>query len=103
MRVLVDALSARAGGGLSYVVQQLEGLVRVRPDWTISVLAAPWNEQALRSIAHVDVRLVGAHSLAERLVFEQGALPLQLGRDLDALYCLGNFVPNRAGRPREHP
>lgn len=98
MQVQVDALSARIGGGLSYIVQQLGGLVQVRPDWGISVLAAPWNEKALRSISGVQVRLIAVHSLAHRLAFEQGVLPL-LGGDLDVLYCPGNFAPLASRTP----
>lgn len=99
MHVQVDALPARVGGGLSYISRQLEGLVRVRPNWSISVLVAPWNEHAIRRIEGLDIRPVAVKSLFARLAFEQLILPFRPEPDVDVIYCPGNFVPLAMRRP----
>jgi glycosyltransferase involved in cell wall biosynthesis len=99
MQLLIDALSARVGGTLSYISNQLEGLVRVRPTWSISVLVAPWNERAIRKIEGLCIRPVAVDSLTARLAFEQLILPLRVGRGVDVVYCPANFVPLAMKRP----
>lgn len=99
MRVLVNALNAHLGGGISYLSRQLAALAKVRPDWAITALAAPWNERAVRAIPGIHTRSVKIHSVAERLAYEQVVLPLRT-RSADVLYCPGNFVPLLMRTPR---
>lgn len=95
-RVLVDALSARVGGGLSYLVEQLGAVERVRPDLDLHVLVAPWNESLLRP--HLRSRIVPVRlpNVPARFAWEQTVLPLR-ARHHDLLYCPGNFCPLAPG------
>lgn len=99
MRVLVNALSAHLGGGISYLSRQLSALARVRPDWAITALAAPWNERAVRTIPGIQTRYVKIHSVADRLAYEQVVLPFRT-RGADVLYSPGNSVPLVMRTPR---
>jgi glycosyltransferase involved in cell wall biosynthesis len=98
LQLLVVALSARVGGGLSYVTRQVTALTTVRPDWAVELLAAPWNADALRGITGTTITTVRLRGTADRVAYEQVMLPIK-GRTADAIYCPGNFVPFAATRP----
>jgi glycosyltransferase involved in cell wall biosynthesis len=93
MRVLVNAISARLGGGLTVISHQLAALAKVRHGWSIVVLAAPWNSETIGRIRGVEMHVVRVDSLATRLAFEQIVLPLRFARSIDVVYCPGNFMP----------
>jgi len=93
--VVVDALSARLGGGLSYLVPQLVALEEVAPHLDLQILAAPANAEALRAALSSRVSVVGSDGL--RPLYEQTVLALQ-GHPGDVLYCPGNFVPLAGAR-----
>ncbi len=89
MRVLVDALSARVGGGLSFLKGQL-GALEAR-DVELQVLTAPWNHDDLRASLVSPCRRVAVPDLARRFAYEQFVMPLAVKSDV--LYCPGNFIP----------
>lgn len=91
-RVVIDAASARLGGGLSYITRQLTALEQVRPDLQLAVIAAPWNAAALRQVLTSPVSVPRLSNAAVRYGWEQIVLPWQLGAG-DVLYCPGNFAP----------
>jgi glycosyltransferase involved in cell wall biosynthesis len=91
-RILVDGLSAKVGGGLTYLVSQLAAVERVRPDLDLRVLAAPWNEADLRAALRSPVLPVRLPNVAARFAWEQTVLPV-VARPADLLYCPANFAP----------
>ena len=98
MKVLVVALSARVGGGLTYVTRQMESLATVRPAWELDILAAPWNAPMFHGVVGATVSTIKVHGAFGRIFFEQLVLPFT-GREADVIYCPGNFVPFAATRP----
>jgi glycosyltransferase involved in cell wall biosynthesis len=103
MRIAINAISARAGGALTYLIHlarilpELGGpheyqlyihsaaaAVLAAPPANFEIVRAPWAER----------------SYAARLVWEQLWLPAQARRwKADVLLCLGNFCPLRCGVP----
>lgn len=89
--ILVDALSARVGGGLTFITEQLVALGRARPDLALSVLASPLNGEFIRAAVGCDVRVLNLGNLPARLAYEQIVLPhVRFG---DLIYCPANFCP----------
>lgn len=93
MKLLIDSLPARDGGGASYVRQQFSELGRAAPDMDMTALVSPWN-----TIGKTPLRTetVPVRTLAGRFAYEQVRLP---ARKADALYCPLNFGPVRPRRP----
>ncbi len=102
MRVLVDALSVHFGGGLTFALEQLQALRRVRGDIDLEVLVAPWNRDSLGpslQAAGASVDEVRLASLPQRWAWQETALPRR-ARGADVLYAPGNFLPLvPVGRP----
>jgi glycosyltransferase involved in cell wall biosynthesis len=90
-RIVVNALSARVGGGLTYVTEQLSALVRVRPDLELTVLASTTNMAPLLG-SSARVKLVRFPNLSMRMLYEQAVMPYA-SRRADVLYCPANFCP----------
>jgi glycosyltransferase involved in cell wall biosynthesis len=93
VRVLVDALPARDGGGATYVRQQMHALARVAPDVDIRMLVSPWSEVGAVPV-QVEIARVG--SVPMRFAYEQTRLPT---RRADVIYCPLNFGPVLAKSP----
>lgn len=91
-RIMVDAASARFGGGLSYITRQLVALEEVRPDLDIRVIAAPWNAEALEAALRSPVRVPRLSNAVVRYGWEQLVMPWALTAE-DLLYCPANFAP----------
>ena len=90
-RVLVNALSATTGGGVTYAVEQLSALAR-DPDLDLTVLAVGATASALRDQApRIRVREHPRRTLPQRVAYEQLVLPLAQSR-FDILYAIGNFA-----------
>lgn len=89
--VLVDAMSARLGGGLSYLTGQLAALAD-QPGLRGTVLASPWNAEALRAAQPWPVIDTGVGDVARRYLWEQTRLP-RLARDHDVVYFPANLGP----------
>jgi glycosyltransferase involved in cell wall biosynthesis len=100
MKIVVDALSPKIGGTLSYVTQQMAAMERVRPDFEFVVLTAPWNTQAFKRALQSDVTEIPVPNVPLRVLYEQ-TLMLARSRAADLLYCPTNFCPViRSGPPR---
>ena len=93
MRVLVNALPLRHGGGVAFVQQQLRALARVDPDLELHTLVSPWSQ--LRDIPGM-VETVPVPSVPARFAYEQFVLPW---RSADVLYCPANFGPVMSRAP----
>lgn len=90
--IAYNALSARTGGGLSFVLQQLAALERVRPDIKFNILTAPWNDEQISSTVSSPTTQIRVQGLIGRITFEQAVLPLRTLRT-GLTYCPGNFCP----------
>lgn len=88
MKVLVDALPLRHGGGVSYLIDQLQALARVAPDLEVRTLVSPWMQRRDELPGQVGVTRVP--NVAVRMAYEQTLLPLARA---DVLYCAANFGP----------
>ncbi len=91
VHLLVNATSARSGGGLSFLRQQIPALIRTGPEHQISVLTAPWNHQELSGVPGAAFRRLSIRSATQRYLFEQCILPFEARCDL--LYYPANFGP----------
>lgn len=96
--VVVDALSVRLGGGLTYTASQLAALARVRPDLDVRVLVAPGEGgRALATrLDGADLRIPVTGGTVRRVVWEQ----LRLARAVppgSVLHCPGNVAPLQHG------
>jgi glycosyltransferase involved in cell wall biosynthesis len=91
MRVLVDALSGKGGGSLTYLAEQMRALAQVRPDLDLCLLVAPWNEEAFGQLG-VPMRKLSVPNLPVRVAYQQFMMPF-VARHWDLLYCPGNICP----------
>lgn len=87
MRVLVNALPLRQGGGVTYFQQQMSALAEVAPDLQLHTLISPWSKLADLPGRTETVKL---RTVPGRFAYEQTRLPL---RRADVLYCPANFGP----------
>ena len=96
MRILINATSARVGGGLTFIGNQLRAYSDRYPDDEVVALTAPWNHDRLSQMIPDSVRLDrrALSGTQERLRFEQGALG-RLSLGFDVLYSPGNIAPLR--------
>ena len=85
MKILIDALSAREGGGITYMTQLLPELVRASPSADYHILLAPSYQGGLIDSLPSGARLVSAplrnSNVLARAWYEQTALPLLLRRE----------------------
>lgn len=93
LRVLANASSARLGGGLSFIVQELAALEEACPDVDLDVVAAPWNASELKAALRSPVHTAAVSSAGGRFVYEQLVIPFPSGHDRSVLYYPANFVP----------
>lgn len=93
MRVLVNALPLRHGGGINYLQQQMRAMSRVAPRAQFHTLLSPWADvgELPGTVERVPVR-----SVMSRFAYEQTRLPF---RRTDLLYCPANFAPLAARAP----
>jgi glycosyltransferase involved in cell wall biosynthesis len=87
MRILVDALPLRGGGGVTHLENELSALARIDDELRFHTLLSPWSEVA--GLPGV-VERVHLRSVAHRFAYEQAHLPF---RPADVLYCPANFAP----------
>jgi glycosyltransferase involved in cell wall biosynthesis len=93
VKVLVDALPLRHGGGVTYLQAQLAALARVAPELDLHTLVSPWSR--LDGLpGRVDT--VRVRGVAQRYGYELGPLAF---RRADVLYCPANFGPVRSRTP----
>jgi glycosyltransferase involved in cell wall biosynthesis len=98
LRVVIDALSAHASGGLTFITNQVSALERVRPDITLRVLATPRNHEVLRSAIASEIREINVRNVARRVLYEQFVMSRH-ARGADVIYCPANFCPLKSRRP----
>lgn len=87
MRVLVNALPLRQGGGVTYFQQQMAALAHVAPELDLHTLVSPWGRL---SDLPGTTEVVPVRSVPTRFGYEQFRIPL---RRADVLYCPANFGP----------
>jgi glycosyltransferase involved in cell wall biosynthesis len=87
MRVLVDGLPLRHGGGVTHLENELSALARVDPGIECHTLLSPWSSVTGLPGGVETVRL---RSVAHRFAYEQARIPF---RKADLLYCPANFGP----------
>lgn len=93
MKIIVDGMSARVGGGLSFLIGQLSALEDQGAK--IEILTAPWNDDDFGSRLRSPRRRVPVPNVAARFAYEQVVMPFTASADV--LYCPGNFIPLLAG------
>jgi glycosyltransferase involved in cell wall biosynthesis len=93
MRVLVDALPLRHGGGVTYLQSQLAALAASSPDLDLHTLVAPWSTLTGLPGRTSTVRV---RSVPMRFGYEIARLPFTR---TDVLYCPANFGPRAARAP----
>jgi glycosyltransferase involved in cell wall biosynthesis len=99
VRVLVNAVSARVGGGLTYAVEQL-GALAAQPGLDLTVVAVEPAANRLRSRAsQARVVTIPRRPLPIRLAWEQSLLAWR-GRRFDVIYGIGNFALLAATTPQ---
>jgi glycosyltransferase involved in cell wall biosynthesis len=95
--VLVDAVSARTGGGGTHAVSQLAALARV-PGIELTVYATGEIAQRLAAAGVGPVRRVPQRSVLRRIAWEQLVLPAR-ARSHDVVYAIGNVTVFLSPRP----
>lgn len=104
MKIAIDGLAARMGGGTIYLKSQLEALTRNAPDWSFVLFCVPQNRADLDvhadNLEIVEITSAG-RSLMARLAWQQLVFPYRLkGRGFDLLYCPGNLCIGLAPCPQ---
>jgi glycosyltransferase involved in cell wall biosynthesis len=91
MRVLINALSARSGGGWTYLVNILDELDRDRRGMELSFLV---RDDVLSRLppTDIDIRPIRYRNAAHRVLYEQLRLPW-IARSFDLLYCVADTAP----------
>lgn len=97
LHVLVDAVSARTGGGGTYAVAQLAALDR-QPGVELTVYATGEIADRLVAAGVRHVRRVAPRGILRRLAWEQLVLP-ERARSHDVVYAIGNFSVFGSPRP----
>jgi glycosyltransferase involved in cell wall biosynthesis len=99
MRVVVDALAARTGGGLTYLRSLLPAASAADPELEFTVVAS--RGDVLPPSARITVvEIPAAAALGRRLLWEQARLA-SMARDLaaDVIFAPSEIAPLRAGLP----
>ncbi|MDQ3696646.1 MAG: glycosyltransferase family 4 protein [Gemmatimonadota bacterium] len=93
MNILIDALTAREGGGVTYVRELVPSLVRAAPEHVFHVLLSPCYQAALvhdlRDVAKPVLVELDSGRMMARLWYQQVGLPrLIRNRGFDLLYTV---------------
>ena len=102
MRIVINALSARTGGGLTYLNNLLLHLVRIDKQNDYTVLVTPENRSNVlgEGRSRIAVEEVGVGSVWRRLLYEQVGLPRLLDRlRADLVFAPAEIAPLRADCP----
>ncbi len=102
-RILINALSARLGGGRTYVLNLLRELGRDTRGYRFAMLASPgeFRPEEAGPVELITPRLPSASSplrLPARVLYEELRLPL-LARRFDLVYCLADLAPGYSPVP----
>jgi glycosyltransferase involved in cell wall biosynthesis len=103
MRILIDALSARVGGGITYVRHMPEALVRQAPEIEFVVLLSKRYQADVAAQLPAEMALIDTElspSLAQRWWYLRTQLPLLLRREaFDMLFAVAESSYPRLTRP----
>ncbi|HWX87076.1 MAG TPA: glycosyltransferase family 1 protein [Solirubrobacteraceae bacterium] len=99
LNVLVDAVSARSGGGATFLFEQLRALDRI-VDVNLTIITTEAAYAAVRGgCPHSNVTSWPVRPLPIRILREQAAIP-RLATNYDVVYVPGNFASARARVPQ---
>lgn len=99
VRVLVDAVSARVGGGGTFATAQLEALAAL-PELDLTIYATGLIAERLQAACPgAKVHRCADRNVVRRLVWEQLVLAWR-ARDHDVVYTTGNFALFASPRPQ---
>jgi glycosyltransferase involved in cell wall biosynthesis len=100
LKVLVNALALRLGGGGTYIVEQLTELSKI-PTLAVTAYASPEVASRLRLACSPSTRVyaVSSRGLAARLLHEQVVLAVR-ARGHDVVYQAGGFAMFASPRPQ---
>ena len=91
LRVLVNAVSARSGGGLTYALEQITALAR-QPGLALTVVAVePLAVGLAERAPSVMLEVVPRRPVVVRFLWEQTVL-MRRARSFDVVYGIGNFA-----------
>lgn len=100
MRILVNAVGARVGGGARHLVPFLDALVRQRPGWEVVVCIGRGDESAVERAEAVELVAATGTGILSRLEWDaRGAAALARQRNASAILNLTNYGPVVPRRP----
>ncbi len=99
MRILINAVSARAGGGVSYLINLLQSLPRLCPDdqflAAIPDIRLPVEISTLENLS-IKVIPEASGNVLKRFFWENtGLISLCQSWNADLLFCVANIIPLR--------
>lgn len=96
--MVVDALAAGLGGGLTYAAGQVGGLRRARPDLDLRLVVSPANHRLLADrLPGLALEEVPVRTTVARVAWEQARLTRRVPAG-GVLLATGNVAPLRPGR-----
>ncbi|HNW11283.1 MAG TPA: glycosyltransferase family 1 protein [Candidatus Rifleibacterium sp.] len=102
MRILIDAVSARAGGGVSYLVNLLQILPKICPEDRFLVAMPEIRLPAtIPEYANLEIRKIpeASSNPIRRYLWENtGLIDLCHSWKADLLFCVANIIPLRSPR-----
>ena len=80
MRILVDALAPKVGGGRTYILNLLPALLEADPKNTYHILVSKDQFPELEDLNHLNVHSAKISFLPQRLIYQQTIIPLLVKR-----------------------
>lgn len=104
MKILIDALSAREGGGVTYIRHFLPALIKERPDWQYTILLSSEYQGELIDGLHKDFKLIipslPPEALLRRWLYLQTFVPRLIRKNgFDLLFTVAETSTLRAPCP----
>ncbi|MFA6169608.1 MAG: glycosyltransferase family 1 protein [Candidatus Margulisiibacteriota bacterium] len=98
MKVMINALSAKLGGGITYIQNIVPRLVKTDPDKEYELLVSNENYEKLCDkellASRVKIVIIKVSGLINRLLKEQLVVPWMIyAKRIDVLFCPANIVP----------
>jgi glycosyltransferase involved in cell wall biosynthesis len=96
MKILIDTLSAREGGGITYINHILPALVKQKPDWEFTVLLSKHGQDTIATNISKECKIIRVNVLFEnilaRWLYLQFFLPAQIKKyGYDILFCVSEI------------
>jgi len=102
MHILINALSAKTGGGLTYLNHLIRDLDRIDKKNSYTVLVTEKNQQRVLGDSQLRINIVtiGVGSVWRRLLYEQWGLPRLIDKiKADLIFAPAEIAPLRARCP----